>query len=151
LGDSPVPDAEAARLYVLTGEARKWVGERFAGTDVPPLPVAHNEILHRLAGIEATIAFNRFVVDLTVMSRREQDLELCDALTLPVRRREVWWPPGVHGLAVLQKGERIAPVFVAIDHPAVPAVHRAATVAGWYASRWWPPVRPGCPDHRHGG
>lgn len=133
--DSPVPDAEAARLYVLTGEARKWVGERFAGTDVPPLPVAHNEILHRLAGIEATIAFNRFVVDLAVMSRREQDLELCDALTLPVRRREAWWPPGVHGSAVLQKGERIAPVFVAIDHQAVPAVHRAATVAGWYGHR----------------
>ncbi len=133
--DSPVPDADAGRLYVLTGEARKWVGQRFAGTDVPPLPVAHNEILHRLAGIEATIAFNRFIAELAVTTRREQDLELSDALGLPVRRRESWWPPGVHGMAVLQPGERIAPLFVAIDHPAAPAAHRAATVVGWYANR----------------
>mgnify|MGYP001451806716 CR=1 FL=1 len=134
--DSPVPDAGAGRLYVLTGEARKWLGERFA-TDAaaPPLPLAHNEILHRLAGIEATISFNRFAADLAVMSRREQDLELCHARALPVRRRNAWWPPAVHGLVVLERGERVAPLFVAIDHPTAPAVHRAATTAGWYAHR----------------
>ncbi|MGE5594525.1 MAG: replication-relaxation family protein [Hyphomicrobiales bacterium] len=133
--DSPVPDADAGRLYVLTDEAWKWVGERFAGPDVSPLPLARNELLHRLAGIEATIAFNRFVAELAVTSRREQDLELCDALSLPVRRREAWWPPGVLGLAVLQQGERVAPLLVAIDRPAAPAAHRATTVAGWHAHR----------------
>ncbi len=133
--DSPVPDADAGRLYVLTGEARKWVGERFAGTDVPPLPLAHNEILHRLAGIEATIAFNRFVAEFGSACRRDPDLDVSEALSLPVRRREAWWPPGVHGLVVLQQGERIAPLFVAIDHPAAPAVRRATAVAGWYSHR----------------
>ncbi len=134
--DSPVPDADARRLYVLTDEARKWVGEHLAAdADAPPLPLAHNEILHRLAGIEATIAFNRFVAELRSACRRDPDLELSEALSLPVRRREPWWPPGVHGLVVIQRAERIAPLFVAIDHPAAPAVHRATTVAGWYAHR----------------
>lgn len=134
--DSPVPDAGAARLYVLTGEARKWVGERFAADPQSlPLPLATNEILHRLAGIEATIAFNRFVAELGSACRRDSELELSEALALPVRRREAWWPPGVHGLVVLQQGERVAPLFVAIGHPAAPAVHRATTVAGWYAHR----------------
>ena len=131
----PVPVADARRLYVLTGEARKWVGERFAGTDAPPLPVAHNEILHRLAGIEATIAFNRFVAGLGSACRREPVIELSEALSLPVRRREAWWPPGVHGLVVLQQSELIAPLFVAVGHPTAPGVHRGATVAGWYARR----------------
>ncbi|MCC7365273.1 MAG: replication-relaxation family protein [Dehalococcoidia bacterium] len=134
--DSPVPDAEAARLYVLTDEARKWVGERLAaGAEAFPLPHAHNEILHRFAGIEATIAFNRFVAELGSACRRDPDLQLSEALSLPVRRREAWWPPGVHGLGVLQHRGRTAPLFVAIDHLAAPAVHRAATVAGWYAHR----------------
>lgn len=134
--DSPVPDAGAARLYVLTGEARKWVGERFAADPQSlPLPLATNEILHRLAGIEATIAFNRFVAELGSACRRDSELELSEALALPVRRREAWWPPGVHGLAVCQRGGRIAPIFVAIDHPTAPALHRATTVAGWYGHR----------------
>ncbi|MBI2765401.1 MAG: replication-relaxation family protein [Chloroflexi bacterium] len=134
--DSPVLDAGAGRLYVITGEARKWVGERFA-TDpaVPPLPMAHNEILHRLAGIEATFAFNRFIAELGSACRREPGLDLSEVLSLPVRRREAWWPAGVYGHAVLQQGGRIAPFFVAIDHPAAPVVHRAATIAGWYAHR----------------
>ncbi len=134
--DSPVPDADARRLYVLADEARMWVGERLAANPGAfPIPLAHNEIPHRLAGIEATIAFNRFVAELAEMSRREQDLELSEALALPVRRREAWWPLGVHGLAVCQRGGRIAPIFVAIDHPTAPALHRATTVAGWYAHR----------------
>lgn len=134
--DSPVPDAEAGRLYVLTDEARKWVGEHFAASpETFPVPLAHNEILHRLAGIEATAAFNGFVAGLAAACRRDPGLGLSEALTLSVRRREAWWPPGVHGLLVLQQGERIAPFFVAIDHPAAPAVHRAAAVAGWYEHR----------------
>jgi hypothetical protein len=136
--DSPLPDADAGRLHVLTAEARKWVGERLSSVpDVvnTPLPLAHNEVLHRLAGIEATVAFNRFVAEFRSACRREPDLELSEALSLPVRRRESWWPPGVHGLAVLQQGESIAPLFVAIDHPAASAVHRATSVAGWYAHR----------------
>jgi len=134
--DSPVPDADLGRLYVLSNEARRWVGERFAASPEPfALPLAHNEILHRLAGIEVTIAFKRFVADFGSACRRDPHLELSEARTLPVRRREAWWPPGVHGLAVLQQGERITPLFVAMDHPAAPAVHRAATVAGWYAHR----------------
>lgn len=134
--DSPVPDADAGRLYVLTDEARKWVGERVAAdAQATPLPLATNEILHRLAGIDATVAFNRFVAEFGSACRRAPDLELSEALALPVRRREAWWPPAVHGLVVLQKGERVAPLFVAIGHPAAPAVHRATTVAGWYARR----------------
>lgn len=134
--DSPIPDADAGRLYVLTDEARKWVGERCAAeSEAFSLPLAHNEILHRLADIEGTIAFNRFVAELASACRRAPDLELSEALALPVRRREAWWPTGVHGLVVLQHDGRIAPLFVAIDHPASPALHRAATVAGWYAHR----------------
>jgi hypothetical protein len=134
--DSPIPDADARRLYVLTEEARKWVGERSAAEpQAIPLPLAHNEILHRLAGIESTIAFNRFVAELGSACRRDPNVEVSEALALPVRRREAWWPPGVHGLVRLQQGERIAPLFVAMDHPAAPVVHRAATVAGWYAHR----------------
>ncbi len=134
--DSPVPDADAGRLYVLTDEARQWIGGRLAADpDALALPLAHNEILHRLAGIEATIAVNRFVAELASACRREPDLELSEAMALPVRRREAWWPPAVHGLVLLQQGGRIAPLFVAIDHPAAPPVHRATTVAGWYAHR----------------
>jgi len=134
--DSPVPDGKAGRLYLLTDEARKWVGERVvAGSDVPPVPLAHNEILHRLAGIESTALFNRVVAELAAVCRREPELELSEALTLPVRRREAWWPPGVHGLVAPQQGEGIAPLLVAIDQPGAPSVHRAATVAAWYAHR----------------
>ena len=136
--DSTAPDAEAGRLYLLTDEARKWLTERLAAAPdavTLSLPLARNETLHRLAGIEATIAFNRFVAEMAAASHCELDLDLSEAVTLPVRRREAWWPPGVHGILALQHKERIAPLFVAIDHPSAPAMHRASMVSAWYSHR----------------
>lgn len=136
--DSPAPDTQAGRLYLLTDQARKWVSQGLASypdTVAGPPPLADTEILHRLASIQSTIRFNGFTTSLAAATRCEPGVELLDGGTLPLRRRGAWWPPGVHGLVVLQHGEHIAPLFVATDHLAAPAVHRAATVAAWYSHR----------------
>lgn len=136
--DSPSPNVEPGRLYTLSEPVRKWVGETLedrSSSGRLALPVARNEILHRLGSIEASIQLNRFAAALVVSSRLEPHAPRVDFQALPVRRRDSWWPAGVHGFATVRCSDRHATLFVAVDAAAAPAIHRKATVAGWYAHR----------------
>ncbi|MCL4230908.1 MAG: replication-relaxation family protein [Dehalococcoidia bacterium] len=136
--DSPSPNVEPGRLYILSEPVRKWIGETLEDRSSPgqlALPLARNEILHRLGNIEASIQLNCFAAALVVSSRLEPQATGVDFQALPVRRRDSWWPAGVHGFAMVRCRDRYATPFVAVDAAGAPTIHRKATVAGWYAHR----------------
>ena len=121
--DSPSPNAQPGRLYILSEPARKWAGEALGNrpnSGVLALPLARNEILHRLGNIEASIQLNRFAAALVVSSRLEPHATVVDFQALPVRRRDSWWPAGVHGFATVRCSDRYATPFVAVDRVGAP-------------------------------
>ena len=136
--DSPLPNVEPGRLYLLSERVRNWAGETLedrSSSGRLALPLVWNEILHRLGSIEASIQLNRFAAALVVSARLEPHATGVDFQALPVRRRDSWWPAGVHGFATVRCSNRHATLFVAVDAAAAPAIHRKAAVAGWYAHR----------------
>lgn len=132
------PELDTARLYVLTGPARQHVAndQRWQDRGECALPVTCDDLLRRLASIEATVALNAFAAHLVVTQRRIPDRRVGDIWsTTVVRRRDAWWPPGTHGFGFLQCGGTAAPFFVVVDRAGVPPAHRSAMVAGWYRFR----------------
>ena len=133
------PELDSTRLYVLTEPARRWASEQLQGPDadrLEVLPLGWSEVVHRLTRLEATVGLNVFAANLVSSVRRDAGIEVQDFRALPVRRpREAWWPAGGQGYGCLALPGGFAPFFVALDRAGVPAVHRRALVAGWYAFR----------------
>ncbi|MBA4181326.1 MAG: hypothetical protein C0506_12115 [Anaerolinea sp.] len=133
------PEMDSTRLYVLTEPARRWASGQLQGPDadrVLELPLAWSEVIHRLTHLEATVGLNVFAANLVSSVRRDAGIEVQGLRALPVRRpREAWWPAGTQGYGCLALPGGFAPFFVALDRAGVPAVHRRALVAGWYAFR----------------
>jgi len=133
------PELDPTRLYVLTAPVRRWVAEQLHGPDAvraEALPLAWSEVVHRLTRLEATVGLNVFAANLVSSVRRDAGIEVQNLRALPARRhRDAWWPAAVQGYGCLALPGGFAPFFVALDRAGVPAVHRRALVAGWYAFR----------------
>lgn len=148
------PELDSAPLHVLAEPTRRWLESTLDAETTRALPLAWRDIVHSLARLEATVAFNAFAGRLVGSLRRGVDREVVDVRSLPIRRpQDAWWPPGVQGYGCIRSADGAAPFFVAVDRAGAPAAHRAALVAGWYRfrvdSRVWgsniPPILVLCP------
>src|SRR5690606_17111740 len=130
---------------------RRWLESTLDGETTRALPLAWREIVHSLARLEATVAFNAFAGRLVSSLHRGADREVADVRSLPIRRpQDAWWPPAVQGYGCIRSAAGAAPFFVAVDRAGAPAAHRAALIAGWHRFReaWGsdiPPILVLCP------
>ncbi|MCZ7576346.1 MAG: replication-relaxation family protein [Dehalococcoidia bacterium] len=148
------PELDSAPLHVLTEPTRHWLRSTLSTEVVRTLPLAWRDMIHGLARLEATVAFNTFAAGLVASLRRSPEREVADFRGLPVRRpQDAWWPSGVQGYGCIRSASGAAPFFVMVDRAGTPAAHRAALIAGWYrfrdgSQRWGndiPPILILCP------
>ncbi len=133
------PELDEERLNVLTDGCAPRLAEHL-GVSEPELqrrfPVGRKENLERLARLETTVGFNRFAAELVAAVRDDEDVELEEIRSLPLRRPVgAWWPPEVEGYGCLRWGPWRAPFFVVWDRAGAPPFHRRRRVGAWCAFR----------------
>lgn len=133
------PEMDSSPLYVLTEPARQWAagsGREANGARMLEAPLAWNDIVHCLLRLEATVGLNIFAANFVSSARRDGEIETEDLCAVPALRPwDAWWPSGIQANGCLTRPGTFAPFFVLVDRAGVPAEHRRALVAGWYAFR----------------
>jgi DNA-binding MarR family transcriptional regulator len=133
------PELDEERLNVLTDGCVPRLAEHFGLSEQElqrTFSVGRKEILERLPRLETTVGFNRFAAELVAAVRDDEEVELEDIRSLPLRRfAQAWWPPEVEGYGCLRWGPWRAPFFVVWDRAGAPPFHRRRRVGAWCAFR----------------
>ncbi len=133
------PELDEERLNVLTDGCVPRLAEHFGLSEQElqlTFSVGTKEILARLTRLETTVGFNRFAAELVAAVRDDEEVELEDIRSLPLRRSaQAWWPPEVEGYGCLRWGRWRAPFFLVWDRAGAPPFHRRKRVSAWCAFR----------------
>ncbi|HWO72216.1 MAG TPA: replication-relaxation family protein [Dehalococcoidia bacterium] len=133
------PELDEERLNVLTDGCVPRLAEHFGLSEQElqlTFSVGTKEILERLTRLETTVGFNRFAAELVAAVREDEEVELEDIRSLPLRRSaQAWWPPEVEGYGCLRWGPWRAPFFLVWDRAGAPPFHRRRRVGAWCAFR----------------